>query len=67
MDKPLSTYTLNKKVFSVTSMDEAQNDKAFWLSKTPQERWEAIEFLRRISYGTRATGRLQRVLTVTQL
>lgn len=58
---------MNKTVFSVGSLDDEGDEKAFWLSKTPEERWAAIELMRQIAYGyDPSTTRLQRVLTVTQ-
>jgi hypothetical protein len=42
-------------------------DKAFWLSQSPQARLRHIEELRRMNYGhARATARLQRVIEFTQ-
>jgi hypothetical protein len=38
----------------------------YWLSRTPQERLQALECLRRLYYGyDPATARVQRVLDVT--
>lgn len=43
-------------------------DRRYWLSKTPAERFEALELLRQIAYGyDPATERLQRVLEVVEL
>jgi len=41
-----------------------QDDLAYWLSKTPEERVSAIEFLRRQQHGSSA--RLQRFARVIQ-
>jgi hypothetical protein len=41
-----------------------KEDLSFWLSKTPQERIAAIEFLRRQTHGSSA--RLQRSARVIQ-
>jgi hypothetical protein len=59
---------LDKTVFSVvSSFEEAdQQDKEYWLSKTPLERLQHMELLRRINYGADATARLQRVLEVAE-
>ena len=44
------------------------SDRQYWLSKTPAERFEALELLRQIAYGyDPATERLQRVFEVTDL
>ena len=43
---------MDKTAFSVTSFSEAeQEDHAYWHSKTPQERLEALEQMRQIGYG----------------
>lgn len=61
MDKDL--YKIDKKAFSVVSLNDNENndDVAYWLSKTPQERIQAVEYLRQLMYGyDPATERLQR-------
>jgi len=58
---------LDRTAFSVVTLAEAdREDKEYWLSKTPQERLQHIELLRRINYGTRATERLQRFLEIVE-
>lgn len=62
-------YKLDKTAFSVVSLHDQDplEETRYWLSKSPQERWQAIEFLRQVAYGyDPTTTRLQRVLTVTQ-
>ena len=56
-----------EKVIKKTSLKEKQSDLEYWLSKTPQERLEALEFLRQqyISFNKNVQPRLQRVCTVT--
>ena len=45
-----------------------QNDKEYWLSKTPIERLEVVEFLRQTNYGyDPVTSRLQRFFEVAEL
>jgi hypothetical protein len=58
---------LDKTVFSVVSLKEADNDEVeFWLSKTPHERLDALETLRQIFYGyDPTTTRLQRFFEIT--
>jgi len=41
-----------------------RDDLAYWLSKSPEERIAAVEYLRRQYYGS--TARLQRVARVVQ-
>ena len=51
---------LNKNVISVTSLNDIEEEKKFWLSKGALERIEAIELNRRMVYGEdRITSRLQ--------
>jgi hypothetical protein len=42
----------------------SQQDLAYWLSKTPEERVAAVDYLRQQYYGS--TARLQRVARVVQ-
>ncbi len=54
---------LDKKAFSVSSLDNIEEEKQFWLSKRAIECIEAIEMNRRLVYGqNRVTSRLQRFL-----
>jgi len=57
---------LDKTAFSVTSAFDDSETTSFWLSKTPHERLEYIEILRRMNYGHKATARLQRILEITE-
>lgn len=56
-----------KKVVSKRNINECFSptvDLEFWLSKTPEERIAAVEYLRRQCYGSSA--RLQRVARVVK-
>ena len=56
-----------KKVVFKRSLNEpstSKRDLEYWLSKTPEERVSAVEFLRRQYYGN--TGRLQRIARVVK-
>ena len=57
---------VRRDVFKVTSLSDPSDDKEYWLSKTPEERLEAVELMRQIIYGDEAAKRLQRVLEITQ-
>jgi len=57
---------IDRKAFSVISLTDVSDEKAYWLARTPYERLKQVEILRRINYGTRATARLQRVLEITE-
>jgi hypothetical protein len=63
----VDSLKVNRAAFSVAELDEETDEKAYWLSKTPYERLQALEWMRQIIYGYNpATTRLQRVLTITQ-
>ena len=59
---------LDKTVFSIVSLEEADDDEVkFWLSKTPYERLDALETLRQIFYGYDPnTTRLQRLFEIAE-
>jgi hypothetical protein len=63
----LDSVKIDRKAFSVASLLEPSDEKAFWLSKTPHERLAAAELMRQIVYGyDPSTVRLQRVLEIAQ-
>lgn len=52
---------MDKSAFSVASLYDEPDEKAYWLSKTPHERLLAVEVMRQIVYGyDPASERLQR-------
>ncbi len=54
-------FKLDRNSFSVITLQENKSDLKYWLSKTPDERIQAIEFLRQLMYNyDPATERLQR-------
>ena len=63
-DPLIAEARIDRRVLSVVTLAEADNDKEFWARQTPQARMRAAELMRRINYGTAATGRLQRLLEV---
>ncbi|MEX2218111.1 MAG: hypothetical protein WD749_05070 [Phycisphaerales bacterium] len=65
--EPRPEYRLDRTAFSVVPLAEQDDDGAYWADKTAEERMSALEYLRRMAYGSAATERLQRVLTVAQL
>jgi hypothetical protein len=59
---------VDRSAFSVVSLFDESDEVEFWLSKTPEERWQGIELMRRVIYGYEpAAARLQRVLIVAEL
>ena len=66
--RAIDTFKMDKQTLTVTSLFEESDEKEYWLSKTPQERLEALELMRQINYGYNPiTDRLQRVLEVAEL
>jgi hypothetical protein len=60
--------SLNKKVVKVTSLNDIEEEKKYWMSKSPLERIEAVEINRRMIYGRdRATSGLQRFFETAEL
>jgi hypothetical protein len=58
---------IQKNAFTVASLLEPSDEKSYWLSKTPRERLEAIEWMRQIIYGYDPSAtRLQRVFEIAQ-
>lgn len=63
----IDTLRLDKTAFSVGTLSEQGDDRAYWATKTPAERLQALEFMRQVKYGyDPATTRLQRVFTIAQ-
>jgi hypothetical protein len=63
----LDKIKLDKTAVSVASRYDKPDDRAYWHSKTPEERMVALEFLRQVAYGYDPdTERLQRVLEVVE-
>jgi hypothetical protein len=68
MSDLMNDVRMDKTALSVGTLSDASHDRAYWLSKTPQQRLEALELLRIIHYGYNpATTRLQRLLEVVEL
>ena len=59
---------LDKSAFSVRSFAEAdEEDRAYWHSRSPQERLEALEKMRQLNYDyDPAADRIQRTLEVAE-
>ena len=56
-----------EKVLKITSVNEKQSDYPYWMTKSPQERLAAIEFLRQqfIYHQNDSKSGLQRICKVT--
>lgn len=58
---------MNRQALGVGTLADQGNELAYWLTRTPAERLEALELLRQIHYGyDPLTARLQRVLDVVE-
>jgi hypothetical protein len=59
---------VDRSQLRVMSHSEAeQEDREYWLSRSPQERLRQVEFLRELNYGSEVLDqRLQRVLAVSE-
>ena len=68
MATPTEEFRIDKSQFSVASLTDPDDSVAYWLTRPPIERLQALELLRRTLYGEASTTeRLQRVLEVSQL
>ncbi len=56
---------MDKNVVVLQAQEEEAGQKAYWASRTPEERLQALEMMRQIAYGyDPTTTRLQRILEV---
>lgn len=57
-DQLLEQARVDRSVFAVTTVQEAEReDRAYWKSRTPDERLAALELCRQIAYGCDPTAR----------
>ena len=52
---------------SFSSAEVESADRAYWHSRTPEERLAALELMRQKAYGYDPAAKIQRVLEITQL
>ncbi len=62
----ISDLKVDRRAIVVSSDFEDAEEKAYWLSRTPQERLRQVEVLRRINCGYKAITGLQRVLELVK-
>jgi hypothetical protein len=68
MHESLQDARVDRSAISVVPLGDDSEDRAYWHSKTPEERLAAMELMRAINYGyDPATERLQRLLEVHEL
>jgi hypothetical protein len=59
---------IDKTAFSVVSLHDESDEKAWWVSRTPAERLLALEHMRQRVYGyDPASIRLQRIFEIAEL
>jgi hypothetical protein len=68
MESPSNEFKVDRSAFSVVSREEAQKqDIAYWHSKTPLERLEALELMRQSAYGyDPAVMHIEKVLEIVK-
>jgi hypothetical protein len=59
-------FKMDKSHIEFVNEFDNKSDKNFWKTKTPEERLQALEFLRQQSYDKNASSRLQRVIEFTE-
>ena len=68
MGRLIDEYRMDKTHFSVAELGDESDDIAYWHSRTPEERLQAMEYMRQVLYGYDPdTTRLQRVLEFAEL
>jgi hypothetical protein len=62
------SFKMDRSALSVSGLHDESDEKAYWLSKTPEERLAALELMRQIVYGYEdATApRFQRVFAIAE-
>ena len=60
-------YRLDRTAFAVVSLEDQDDEGECWSTKTPEERLRALEYVRRMAYGSAATERIQKVFEVVNL
>jgi hypothetical protein len=63
MGNPIDDIRIDRTAIRVYDLGKEPKDWEYWITKSPKERWDAIELLRIVNYGyDPATARLQRLL-----
>ncbi len=59
---------MDKTAITVTSLKDSSEEDRYWHSKTPEERMQALEIMRRMVYGEARTNEpMQKVIEVVDL
>jgi hypothetical protein len=68
MEISAAMFKVDNTAFSVASLSDESDEAAYWLSKTPYERLQAVELMRQVIYGYQpAPSRFQRLFEVAEL
>jgi hypothetical protein len=64
----LNFERMDRTVGGITTFEELEAEtRSFWLSRTPEERLQTLEWLRQGAYAAYdSTSRLQRILTIVK-
>ena len=58
---------MDKSAFSIARLSDEPDDKRYWLSRSSDERLEALEMMRQINYNyDPSTCRLQRFFEIAE-
>jgi hypothetical protein len=58
---------MDKTIFSVATLADESDEKAYWRDQSPVARLRALELMRQVMYGyDPTTTRLQRILAVIE-
>lgn len=64
----IESLKMDKTAFSIGNLEAESDERRYWLSREPMERFYAVEFLRQVVYGyDPATDRLQRFFEIAEL
>lgn len=65
---PPAPPRMDRTAVSLGHLHAPSGDRAYWLSRTPGERFAAVEYLRQVAYGYDATVEpVQRVVELAEL
>ena len=68
MTGKIQELRVDRTAFSVVSLHDEDSDLQYWLSRTPEERLEALEIMRQIVFGYDSeTARIEKVIEILSL
>ena len=68
MTGKIQELRVDRTAFSVVSLHDEDGDLQYWLSRTPEERLEALEIMRQIVFGYDSeTARIEKVIEILSL